>query len=145
MKKIIFTAIAFLFLSLTGYAQITTLDKFFNHYSEQDQFTYIFYGGSKELNKTQRIPESFQGEAKSLNFVKSLSSLELKGEALKEFVTSLKEVLTAEKFEIVKSIKNGHNRTETYLKRIENEEISEVLLIASNTNLYVRWTSGKLK
>jgi len=145
MKKIILTTITILFLSFVGYAQISSLEKFFDNYAEHELFTYIYDGGTKNLNSQYNFPETFRGEAQSINFIKTLTCQKLKGDALTEFVTSLKSVLKSEKFELIRSIKTDKSRNETYLKKIEKEEIVGVSLMVTGTNIFVRWTSGKLK
>jgi hypothetical protein len=144
MKKNLFAIIAFFFLSFAGYAQQSQLEQFFNHYAEQDNFTYIFYGSEKDLNKAHRIPDEFRGEISELNFTKSLFCSSLKEQTTKELITSLKSVLEKENFTMIKSIKNNKNRTETYQKKTENN-FEQVTLIVAGSSFQVRWESGKLK
>jgi hypothetical protein len=144
MKKIILTTMVCLFLSLNGYAQAISLDKFFAHYAEQDRFSYVFYGNEKDLSYAHRFPDNFRGEVSSLNFIKSLYCRALSEETPEEFITNLKGVLMKENFVLVKSIKSNKNRSETYQKKTDSD-FEQVTLIVSGSSIQVRWESGKLK
>ena len=144
MKKNIFTIIAFLFLSLSGYAQKSQLENFFNHYSEQDNFSYVFYGSGKDLNLAHRFPDEFRGEVSSMNFIKSLFCSSLGEETPEEFITKLKGILGKDNFILVKSVKNKKNRVETYQKKTDSD-FEQVTLMVSGKLVQVRWESGKLK
>jgi hypothetical protein len=139
MKKIIFTAIAILFLSLTGYAQITTLDKFFEQYAEKEEFTYVFNGQGKCLMKC--LPNDLKKELSSVYFTKHLSCRETSNELIKQ----LKEILKTEKYELVQKIKNECQNSETYQKKSENKDFEQVTLVSNQVRTSVRWISGKLK
>jgi len=143
MKKIIFATIACLFISLAGYAQISSLDKFFDRYAKMDEFTYIYYG-----NEDPRFPcmnpFEFRGRVDHLHFVKSLYSKKLREESPEEFLTSLKRILNTENFVLTQKVKsNNKTRTETYQKETD-KNIEHVNITVNGSSIQVRWVSGAL-
>jgi len=139
MKKILFTTIAVLFLSLIGHAQITSLDKLFEHYSEKEEFTYVFNAQGKCLMRC--LPSDLKKELSSVFFVKTLSCRETDTVLLKQ----LKVILKTEKYELVKKIKNECNNSETYQKKSENKDFEQITFNSNQMMTYIRWVSGKSK
>ena len=134
MKRVILTTAACLFLSVVGYAQ-GTLESFFDHYSEQGGFTYVY------TVKKDRGFDSYTQKPCSLKFSKTLSCDTMPT----AFVDRLKDLLIKRQFELVEKVKTDSNRSETYRIESEEKEFEEVKLIVTGTRIYVRWVSGKLK
>ena len=140
MKRVILTTAACLFLSVVGYAQGTSLESFFNHYSEEDGFTYVYTG------KKDKHYDSYSQKPCSLKFSKVLSCDKVSN----NFVESLKAILIKQNFELVKKIKSDSEISETYRIELDGKEFEEVRLvvtglIVTGTKVHVRWVSGKVK
>jgi hypothetical protein len=137
MKKIIFTTIACLFLSLVGYAQNSSLDQFFNQYAESEGFTYIFYS----KGQCGWIPKDLKRELSSVKFTKLLSCRELDMVQINQF----KEILSQDKYELIRKTKTDGTNSETYQKISENKDIEQVTFYSTPKTTQIRWISGKLK
>lgn len=139
MKKIILLSIACFFFSQIIHAHGSSLESFFNHYAEQDGFTYIYHGGGKAL--LGNIPSDKRKGLGSAKFIKNLSS----SNAPADFISNLKEILLKQKFELVKMVKDDRSRIETYQKESNDKDFDDVTIIINDTNIFIRWISGTAK
>ena len=139
MKKIILTTIVCFFLSLIGYAQNSSLDKFFDKHAESEGVIYIFNGDGKCLYKC--LPADLKKVLNSVKFSKQLSSREFDTGIIKE----LKKLLMNENYELTKRIKNDRTNLETYQKISENNDFEQITLATTSSTAQIRWISGKMK
>ena len=113
----------------------STLESFFNHYSEEDGFTYVYTG------KKDRDYDTYSKKPCSIKFSKTLTCNTIPY----GFVESLKEILIKKQFELVEKVKTDSNRSETYRIESDEKEFEQVKLIVTGERVHVRWVSGKLK
>jgi len=137
MKKIILTSVTCLFLSSIGYTQGTSLESFFNHYSEQKGFTYIYDGRE---NRVKSYAARYEKQLKNVKFSQTL----ICDTVPTDFVENLKEILKKEGFELVQKTKDDKSRIETH-QRVLDEDFDEVKFVVYDTKIHVSWVSGRAR
>lgn len=134
MKKIILLSIVCFFFALVTNAQGTSLESFFNHYSEKEGFTYIYSGGKKAIKEQS-------DEFSSVKFIKTLTC----ENPPTMFLGNLKDILRKQKFELVSIVKDQDSNIETYQYESDNKNFDEVTIIIDDEDVFIKWVSGQAR